>query len=68
VTPISRFVAVAVCGLLAAPLAAQQPQRPAVQSPVVDGGKVTFAIYAPKAAAVILRSGEVDRLVPAPNR
>ena len=46
----------------------QGPQRPQVQSPVVDGDKATFAIYAPKAADVKLSSGEIDRLVPGPNK
>ena len=41
----------------AAPAAArppQGPQRPQVQSPVVDGDKATFAIHAPKATEVTL--------------
>jgi enterochelin esterase family protein len=69
VKPLPRFLATAVVCLIAAPLAAQpqQPQRPQVQSPVVDAGKVTFAIYAPKATAVTLRSGELDRLAPGPK-
>ena len=46
----------------------QGPQRPQVQSPVVDGDKATFAIYVPKAAEVKLSSGEIDRLVPGPNK
>ena len=46
----------------------QGPQRPQVQSPVVEGDKATFAIYAPKAADVKLSSGEIDCLVPGPNK
>ena len=46
----------------------QGPQRPQVQSPVVEGDKATFAIYAPKASEVKLSSGEIDRLVPGPNK
>ena len=46
----------------------QGPQRPQVQSPVVEGDKATFAIYAPKASEVKLSSGEIDRFVPGPNK
>lgn len=46
------FALAALC-LAAAPALAQQPQRPAVQSPVVESGKVTFAIYAPKNRTLI---------------
>ena len=46
----------------------QGPQRPQVQSPVVEGDKATFAIYAPKATEVKLSSGEIDCLVPGPNK
>ena len=64
----SRWCAVAGASiLLGAPLTAQQPPRPAVQSPVVEAGSVTFAIYAPKASAVSLRSGEIDRLIAGPK-
>jgi enterochelin esterase-like enzyme len=42
-------------------------QRPAVQSPVIEAGRITFNVYAPKAAAVTLRSGELDRLAPEPK-
>jgi enterochelin esterase-like enzyme len=55
----------------AAPPAArppQGPQRPQVQSPVVDGDKVVFAVYAPKATEVKLSSGEIDRAVPGPGK
>src|SRR5687767_9254662 len=44
------------------------PQRPQVSSPVVDGDKTTFAIYAPKASEVTLSSGEIDRLLPGRNK
>ena len=44
------------------------PQRPQVTSPVVDGDKTTFAIYAPKASEVTLSSGEIDRLIPGRNK
>jgi enterochelin esterase family protein len=44
------------------------PQRPQVNSPVVDGDKATFAIYAPKASEVTLSSGEIDRLIPGRNK
>ncbi len=46
---------------------AAPPQRPRVQSPVIDAGRVTFSVYAPKAAAVTLNSGEINRLVPGPH-
>jgi hypothetical protein len=36
---------------------AAPPPRPRVDSPVVDGDKTTFAIYAPKATEVMLGSG-----------
>jgi enterochelin esterase-like enzyme len=44
------------------------PQRPQVNSPVVDGDRTTFAIYAPKASEVTLSSGEIDRLIPGRNK
>lgn len=44
------------------------PQRPQVNSPVVDGDAATFAIYAPKASEVTLSSGEIDRLIPGRNK
>jgi len=44
------------------------PRPPQVHSPVVDGDKTTFAIYAPKASEVKLSSGEIDRLVPGPGK
>ena len=47
---------------------AAPPQRPQVTSPVVDGDKTTFAIYAPKATEVTLSSGEIDRLIPGRNK
>lgn len=47
---------------------ATPPRPPQVQSPVVDGDKTTFAIYAPKAADVKLSSGEIDRVVPGPGK
>ena len=34
--------------------AAPANQRPAVQSPVIEAGRITFNVYAPKASAVIL--------------
>ena len=40
-----------------------QPLPPNVQSPVVDDGRVTFSVYAPKAALVSLRSGEISFLL-----
>lgn len=51
----------------AAPAAAPQSQRPTVRSPIIEAGGVTFNVYAPKASAVLLRSGELDRLIPAPK-
>jgi enterochelin esterase-like enzyme len=51
-----------------APAAPAPPRPPQVQSPVVDGDKTTFAIYAPKASEVKLSSGEIDRLVPGPGK
>jgi len=52
---------------VAAPAAPAGPQHPAVRSPIVEADAVTFNVYAPKASAVLLRSGELDRLVPAPK-
>jgi enterochelin esterase family protein len=46
---------------------APPPPRPNVQSPVVDGGRVTFSVYAPSAGSVQLRSPEIDRLLPGPK-
>jgi enterochelin esterase-like enzyme len=52
----------------AAPVTPVTPaQRPQVNSPVVDGGKATFAIYAPKASEVTLSSGEIERVTGARN-
>ena len=40
-----------------------QALAPVVQSPVVENGRVTFSVYAPKAGAVSLRSGEISFLL-----
>jgi enterochelin esterase-like enzyme len=50
--------------LAARPAPAQAPAAPAppprVESPVVESGRVTFRLLAPKASAVSLRSGEIS--------
>jgi enterochelin esterase-like enzyme len=44
------------------------PPPPArLESPVVEGGRVTFRVYAPKASAVSLRSGEISYATRGPN-
>ena len=64
----ARFAAQPLAARCARPRrAAPANQRPAVQSPVIEAGRITFNVYAPKAAAVTLRSGELDRLVPEPK-
>ena len=67
---VQKLPIVVVAALLAAPAGAQvspatpvtPAQRPQVNSPVVDGDKTTFAIYAPKATEVKLSSGEIERV------
>jgi enterochelin esterase-like enzyme len=55
-------IAIAIC-LASATAEVQQPQVPDVRSPVVAAdGRVTFSVYAPKAASVALVSGEIDRV------
>src|SRR5687768_1321712 len=44
-------------------VAPPQPVPPVVRSPVVEDGRVTFSIYAPKAGSVKLRSGEISFLL-----
>ena len=40
---------------------------PRVESPVVEAGRVTFRVYAPKAGAVSLRSGEIAHATRGPG-
>ena len=40
------------------------PSRPRVDSPVVDAGRITFGLYSPQAREVLLRSGDIERVLP----
>jgi enterochelin esterase-like enzyme len=62
-----RFAAQPATPQPAATPPAAAPQRPHVRSPLVEAGRVTFSVYAPKAAAISVRSGELDRLIPGPK-
>jgi enterochelin esterase-like enzyme len=40
------------------------PSRPRVDSPVVEAGRITFGVYSPRAREVLLRSGDIERVLP----
>jgi len=40
------------------------PSRPRVDSPVVDAGRISFGLYSPQAREVLLRSGDIERVLP----